>query len=70
MKEQTEQLTLESGGTLDASAATLLYLPSMVSASRPTAAAGYKSIVLYNSQTKKLNFCKGAAGYEAVTSAA
>ena len=70
MKEQTENLTLESAGALDASAATLLYLPSMISAARPTAAAGYKSIALYNSQTKKLNFCKGAAGYEAVTSSA
>jgi hypothetical protein len=69
MKEQTEQVTIESAGTLDASAATLLYPPSMISAARPTAAAGYKSIFLYNTQTNKLNFCKGAAGYEACTSA-
>jgi len=68
MKEQTENLTIESTGALDASAATLLYPPSMISAARPTAAAGYKSILLYNTQTNKLNFCKGAGGYEAVTS--
>ena len=42
----------------------------MISAARPTAATGYKSIVLYNSQTKKLNFCKGSGGYEACTSGA
>jgi len=70
MKQQTENVTLESAGTLDASAATLLYPPQMLTGDRPVAAAGYKSIFLYNTTTNKLNFCKGAAGYEAVTSSA
>ena len=70
MKEQTEKITIESAGTLDASAATLLYPPQMVASARPTAATGYKSIFLYNVDTNKLNFCKGSGGYEACTSGA
>ena len=70
MKQQIEKLTIESAGTIDASAATLLYPPQMVASARPTAATAYKSIFLYNLDTNKLNFCKGSGGYEAVTSSA
>ena len=67
MKEQIEKLTIESTGTIDASAATLLYPPQMAAAARPTAATAYKSIFLYNLDTNKLNVCVGAS-YQAVAS--
>lgn len=67
MKLQTEKLTLESAGTVDAAAATLFYLPQIANASLP-AAASCEGAVAYDSTNNKIVFSNGTA-WETVTSA-
>jgi len=67
MKIQTEKVTLESAGTVDASLATLFYLPQIANASLP-AAATCEGAVAYDTTNNKIVFSNGTA-WETVTSA-
>jgi len=66
MKIQTEKVTIESTGTINASAATLFYLPLIANASLP-AAAGCEGAVAYDTTNNKIVFSNGTA-WETVTS--
>ena len=67
MKLQTEKITIESTGTVDAAAATLLYLPQIANASLP-AAATCEGAIAYDTTNNKVVFSNGTA-WETVTSA-
>lgn len=67
MKVRTEEVTLEAGGKLDGSGAGAFLVPQFSNATRPTAAAALKGMVIYNTTTNKLQVCTGSA-WETVTS--
>ena len=75
MKVKTEQLDVEasgelsvgSGGTLDASAATAGFFPPQIANASLPAASGVEGMVVYDTTNNKLVFSNGSA-WETVTS--
>lgn len=69
MELRPSTIVLGAGCTLDASAVTTKFiLPTFTAAARPTAATAIKGMLIYNTDTNKLNICTGSA-WQAVTSA-